>query len=118
MKKFIILLAITAFTCCTIVFAQTSPSAGKPMLADRHISDQGFTCTECHNEEKPKDNPKKELCLNCHGPLEELAARTDLEEANPHSSHQGELPCGECHKGHKKSISFCDQCHSFGFTTP
>lgn len=30
----------------------------------------------------------------------------------------GEIACTSCHKGHEKSVAYCDACHSFGFDMP
>jgi len=30
----------------------------------------------------------------------------------------GEIACTSCHKGHKKSVAYCDACHSFNYSIP
>lgn len=109
-------LILTVVLSAAVALAQKSPSVG--MLGDRHISDFGNTCVDCHDEETPTGNPEKEFCLECHGSYQEIAENTMGEEMNPHDNHYGPVPCGDCHKSHANSILFCDECHSFGNPVP
>lgn len=119
MKLFTLLAAaLLSLTLSTFTLAQTSPSAGENMLADRHIADMGSTCTDCHGEDDPKGNPAKEMCLDCHESYEALAQSTQGEEMNPHESHMGPGPCEDCHRSHKQSKLICDECHNFAIKTP
>ncbi len=66
------------------------------------------------------DPPKKrafpnEMCTKCHSNMDEIVAKTDYGEANPHNSHLGDLVCSDCHKMHNKSHAKCADCHSFAF---
>lgn len=92
-------------------------------LADRHMA-KGMTCTSCHeakNSAKLKmiDAGKHEICVQCHGFYDRLVEKTNTPgEENPHAQHDGNLPCTECHKGHKKGVNYCAQCHNFEFNVP
>ncbi|MFZ7110919.1 MAG: cytochrome c3 family protein [Desulfatiglandales bacterium] len=70
--------------------------------------------------EDPKEVVLTKKCLECHGPLRNVAEMTAAIEPNPHDSpHYGsELDCDLCHHQHKKSENFCNECHSFEFVTP
>ena len=55
--------------------------------------------------------------------LEKWHKKTDAKyknsgQPNPHAQHDGALPCTECHKGHKASVNYCAQCHSFVYKVP
>lgn len=51
--------------------------------------------------------------------LDRTAGKTqDAGQPNPHSQHDGALPCTECHKGHQKGVNYCGQCHSFTYKVP
>ena len=94
-----------------------APAAAGSFLADKHKA-AGIDCKACHTE-SPSKPPTKKACLQCHGPsYASLATKTDKVEPNPHASHQGDLDCASCHHGHKASVDFCAQCHTFGFTVP
>lgn len=86
------------------------------MLIDQH-SAAGVTCETCHGGAAFTEPVAEATCTQCHGTYSELAARTPW-EPNPHHSHMGELACSTCHNIHKPSVSFCDQCHSFGMQVP
>jgi hypothetical protein len=76
----------------------------------------GIVCTQCHGKELPKadDTVENSSCLNCHGPMEKLALKTepkDFKDRNPHKSHLGDIACTVCHKGHAESKVYCLGCH-------
>jgi hypothetical protein len=76
----------------------------------------GIACTQCHGKELPKadDTVENSRCLSCHGPLDQLAKKTepkDFKDRNPHKSHLGEIACTVCHKGHAASKVYCLECH-------
>ncbi|ADD69383.1 fumarate reductase flavoprotein subunit precursor [Denitrovibrio acetiphilus DSM 12809] len=77
--------------------------------------DADVQCADCHGTDSPSESAKMPACLECHGSYQELAEATaDVEEANPHDSHMGELDCGSCHGIHKESHLFCnEECHNF-----
>ena len=53
-------------------------------------------------------------CLECHGPIEQLAKRSepkDFPDRNPHKSHLGEIDCTVCHHEHSASKVYCLECH-------
>jgi len=73
-------------------------------------------CMGCHGKEFPKADATVEnnRCLGCHGPMEQLAKKTepkDFPDRNPHKSHLGEIACTVCHKGHAESKTYCLDCH-------
>jgi nitrate/TMAO reductase-like tetraheme cytochrome c subunit len=54
------------------------------------------------------------MCTKCHISLDHVTQLTDFLPKNPHSSHNGALPCNTCHVGHGQQIDYCSQCHSNG----
>lgn len=100
-----------------IAQAPAAPGAGHGFLIDKHVA-AGLSCDKCHTETAAKA-PDTAACLSCHGgTYGKLAAMTDKDQPNPHVSHQGEVPCAECHHVHKASVTLCNRCHSFDMTTP
>ncbi len=97
-------------------------NAAPEVLADFHGEMGG--CDSCHVSNKggvTNDNLTHEnaQCVSCHGDLKALAAATPKEKVSPHESHLiGDIACTSCHKGHEKSVTYCDSCHSFGFDMP
>ncbi|MCF1428547.1 MAG: flavocytochrome c [Shewanella sp.] len=90
-------------------------------LADFHTEMGG--CENCHaSEQGPTDDNLKyenSQCVSCHGDLKEVAAKDPKDIVSPHSSHLiGDIACTACHKGHEKSVAYCDACHSFGYDMP
>jgi hypothetical protein len=76
-----------------------------------------ITCAACHGATLPTkgDAVENERCLACHGPAEQLAARTqpaEFPDRNPHKSHLGEIACTVCHHGHAASKVYCLECHA------
>ncbi|MCL1074629.1 flavocytochrome c [Shewanella dokdonensis] len=104
-------------------FLVGSAYAAPEVLADFH--QQMGDCTTCHVSKKgPTDDNlthENQQCVSCHGSLADLAAQ-DAEKklkVSPHKSHLiGDIACTSCHKGHEKSVAYCDACHSFGFDMP
>ena len=98
--------------------AQTSaPGAGHGFLIDKHIAAK-VTCAQCHTENTATP-PTVATCLTCHGgSYAKLAAMTENDKPNPHSSHRGDVPCDQCHHVHKASETLCNQCHTYDMTTP
>jgi len=98
--------------------APSAPGAGKGFLIDKHLAAK-LTCAACHGENPPRAAPPMATCLGCHGgTYEKLAATTAADRPNPHSSHQGPVPCTNCHHVHKASETFCNSCHSYDMNTP
>ncbi len=83
-------------------------------LAARHLS-KGVSCRACHGKDILGENAVENTqCLGCHGPGEQLAAKTaprDFPDRNPHKSHLGEISCAVCHAGHGASKIHCLECH-------
>ncbi len=73
------------------------------------------TCSGCHGAiPKLDDTLDNARCLSCHGPMDQLAARSapkDFPDRNPHKSHLGEIHCTVCHKAHEPSKTYCLDCH-------
>jgi len=79
-------------------------------------ANKGVACASCHGKAlpRPDDTVENARCLICHGPLEQLAKKTepkDFPDRNPHKSHLGEIACTVCHKAHGPSKVFCLDCH-------
>ncbi len=113
---------------CTLgALAALSLSAAQAQgkfLADRH-ADRGVKCETCHSDvakgTMKLDKDRHEACVQCHGWYDAVAEKTkpaDPEEMNPHSQHDGNLPCSTCHKGHKKGVNYCGNCHYYNFNVP
>lgn len=93
-------------------------------LGDRHVA-RGVQCQVCHGDkisaQLKEDDQRHEPCVQCHGFYDQVAKKTtpeNPEEMNPHSQHDGNLPCTTCHKGHKPGVNYCAQCHFFNFKVP
>lgn len=88
---------------------------------DHHHMLRGVTCETCHGAATTPGPVSTEQCLACHGPLEELAARTaGTRPTNPHSTPHGPTfaQCDLCHQAHREPENFCAQCHDFDFRLP
>jgi len=76
----------------------------------------GVTCAGCHGKDLPKSDETVEntRCLECHGPADKLAKKTeprDFPDRNPHKSHLRDINCTVCHKEHSESKVYCLECH-------
>ena len=82
-----------------------------------HLHAQAMVdCGGCHEKEAPLPDTTVEngRCLACHGPQDQLAARSrpkDFPKRNPHDSHLGEIACTVCHHAHAESKAYCLDCH-------
>lgn len=96
---------------------QIFSSWGGSNYMDSLHGQKGIVCAQCHGKNLPKaeDTVEDVKCLDCHGPLEQLAQKTgakeDFKNRNPHKSHLGDLACTVCHKGHAESKVYCLDCH-------
>ena len=116
---------LTAAICIGLMGASVSVNAAEgKFLADRHVA-KGLPCTSFHvkdgSAELKIDDQKHEACVGCHGWYDAVSKRTqpkNPEEVNPHSQHDGNLPCTECHKGHKPGVNYCGECHMYTFKVP
>ena len=94
-----------------------APGASQGFLIDKHVA-ACLTCNKCHTESTAKA-PETATCLACHGgTYAKLAEITSGDQPNPHASHQGDLPCAQCHHVHMKSVTMCNKCHTYDMTTP
>ena len=95
--------------------------AAPDVLADFH-GEMG-ACDTCHTSDKGPTNDnltfENSQCVSCHGDLKEVAAGERKGIVSPHQSHLiGDIACTSCHKGHEKSVTYCDSCHSFDYQMP
>lgn len=94
-----------------------APGAGHGFLIDKHVA-AGLNCAACHKE-STATAPDTATCLSCHGgTYAKLAQMTGQDQPNPHASHQGDIPCAQCHHVHQASVTLCNQCHTFDMRTP
>jgi len=73
-------------------------------------------CAGCHGKEAPllDTTVENSRCLACHGPQDQLAARStpkDFPKRNPHDSHLGDIACTVSHHAHAESKAYCLDCH-------
>lgn len=116
-------ISINLSICVLASFSLMNVSLASEFLADRHVS-KNIQCDSCHASAgeprlKMVDNGQHEACVGCHGFYDKIVEKTAKpDEQNPHAQHDGNLPCTECHKGHKKGVNYCGQCHNFEFKVP
>ncbi|WP_414643156.1 cytochrome c3 family protein [Bradyrhizobium sp.] len=122
MKRLLLLACLSLIAALLVpavgVFSQTAaPGSGHGFLIDKHVAAH-IGCGQCHTA-GISSPPTVVTCLSCHGgTYQKLAASTANDTPNPHESHQGEIPCAECHHVHKASVTLCNQCHTFDMSTP
>lgn len=106
-------------TVFTVSFSISAEISKDEYLGGKHIAN-GIGCADCHGgEENPESKGAVQPCLDCHGGYSGMAEATQKEEGpNPHDSHEGEIPCNECHQPHQPSVDYCEQCHTFSFKVP
>ncbi|MBI5650324.1 MAG: cytochrome c3 family protein [Chloroflexi bacterium] len=82
-------------------------------LDNQHMS-KGLECNACHSTLSPANSPTTATCLTCHkGSYAAVAELTARVSPNPHKSHEGEIPCAECHRGHQSFVYKCGGvCHT------
>ncbi len=80
-------------------------------LAERHV-ERGTQCQDCHPT-MPPQIVKGDSCQKCHGGYDKMADKTANLDINPHDSHVEDLDCTSCHRGHKRPVLICDECHEF-----
>ncbi|MBU1564517.1 MAG: cytochrome c3 family protein [Proteobacteria bacterium] len=83
---------------------------------DNKHAKASVSCANCHGPELPAFDAtlENEKCLQCHGPMDILAQKTEpaeFKDRNPHKSHLGEIHCTVCHKAHSESNVYCLGCH-------
>ena len=63
----------------------------------------------------PETTLSMDHCFACHDNYDQVIALTTTEitneERNPHDGHWGQLECSDCHKAHRDSTNYCDECH-------
>ena len=84
--------------------------------ADHLHAEAMIDCAGCHGKDVPllDTTVENSRCLACHGPQDQLAARStpkDFPKRNPHDSHLGEIACTVCHHAHAESKAYCLDCH-------
>jgi len=95
--------------------------AAPQVLADDH--EKRGQCSTCHaSADGPQDDNlahENAQCIDCHGDLDAIASLEPGGAVSPHRSHFiGDIACTTCHNGHKKSMNYCEACHSFDFDLP
>jgi hypothetical protein len=76
------------------------------------------TCLDCHLTYFPVKGVSMGACFKCHSSYGKLATMTEKAKLNPHASHLDNLECALCHKAHRKSELYCNQCHEFDLKVP
>jgi hypothetical protein len=117
MIKYFRILVICIFLFTSFYFPLSFAGAAPPFLVDKHKV-AGIGCDGCHKDNQAKDRVPTAVCTACHGDQAKLAERTQKVIPNPHDSHLGNVECGLCHHGHKKSEDYCGTCHEFNFKVP
>ena len=75
------------------------------------------SCHDCHHKEKPNTAAvPDDACMVCHGDYPAMKALTKDAKPNPHDSHQGPIPCTECHRQHKPPVVKCLECPEGKYT--
>lgn len=109
---------ITSIAIFATALSQSAPGSAHGFLIDKRLS-KNINCAACHKESPPQVAPEIATCLGCHGgTYETLAATTASDQPNPHTSHQGPIPCSSCHHVHSVSQTFSNSCHNFDMKTP
>jgi fumarate reductase flavoprotein subunit len=116
-----ILFLFIVFVCGSCAKKEIPPSVTFDVLADFHGT--LGKCQSCHQSENgPTDDNltyENAQCVGCHGTLNEVAGKDREGIVSPHKSHLiGVIACTVCHKGHEKSVPYCDACHSFAYQMP
>lgn len=92
----------------------TKSAPTSPFMDGKHVT-KGVPCTACHTTMPPKGAPEPKVCLGCHkGTYTALAELTAKVNPNPHTSHEGDTPCTDCHKSHDPFVYGCGKagCHT------
>lgn len=105
-------IVLRALVLALLVFATSLAHAAPPTLTGKH-GQIGLSCASCHGAETPSARAPASACGQCHGSYDKLAEATAGVDPNPHKSHQGEVRCTLCHKSHRPSVLFCNECHTF-----
>lgn len=110
MKTYFALIFAAALAIATPSMARNADA----LLADQHAN-AGVKCEACHGAKKPAEGAAVPLAARtkCHGSYEALAEKTRKLDPNPHRTHQGDVRCSDCHRGHQKSVLMCNDCHRF-----
>jgi hypothetical protein len=103
-----VLLAVVSL----VVFSVVGMAQQKQEIKDLH-GILGVSCMDCHGDKSPPQIPERETCLKCHKSYPAVAERTEKLKPNPHASHDGWVPCTNCHSTHGTSRLYCNGCHTF-----
>lgn len=82
-----------------------------------------LTCVDCHAKSQQKSLPDQQVCLDCHGGMDEIVkagtqpASEYHDDLNPHYSkhYSDSLSCIACHREHSESKIYCNQCHMLDY---
>jgi len=122
MKKLFLSVLVMAALLCLSYFVAGNRTVEAAEKAEMAASPQQFhhagkvDCAGCHGKGAPKldSTVENQRCLECHGPMEKLAKKSepkDFPDRNPHKSHLGDIACTVCHKEHSASSVYCLECH-------
>jgi fumarate reductase flavoprotein subunit len=92
----------------------TKTAATSPFMDGKHLA-KNVACQACHANLSPVVAPETKTCLSCHkGSYTAMAEVTAKVNPNPHTSHEGEIPCVDCHKSHQPFVYGCGKagCHT------
>lgn len=90
------------------------------LKGDFYVDEEGFVVND-----DDETLATREFCLTCHddgdsntgedwGEIVLATAEWGGDEGvNPHSSHNGDEKCGDCHNAHGTSVMACNQCHGW-----
>jgi fumarate reductase flavoprotein subunit len=116
-RLFTLAWAIIFLSASAVLVSAQQPPGNGPLL-QKHLG-LGVTCNQCHKEAPPSEMVRTPQCLTCHVSFDALAERLEGKgQANPHGSHNGDVPCDRCHHVHRASENFCSSCHQFEFKVP
>ncbi len=111
--RLLVAAAVVWMASYSVIFSQEAVAANFREQGIHHK--EGVSCKDCHGVDKPKEEAKTKLCLDCHGPYSKLAERTRKKVPNPHDHHMGPIDCVKCHGVHEpmepENIP-CVECHS------
>lgn len=101
----------------TILMAFVIVNAWAAEIKSSNHDSFGIKCVDCHNVEIPNKTADVSACINCHGTFDDMIPVTEKKfEANPHSPHNPDVTCLNCHKQHSKGVNYCNErCHDFDF---
>jgi hypothetical protein len=113
---FVFSLAIVAYLFLGQGLVQAEKTVNKTVVPQQYRHAGKIDCASCHGKGIPESDStvENQKCLECHGPMEKLAKKSepkDFPDRNPHKSHLGDIACTVCHHEHSPSAVYCLECH-------